>query len=74
MRTAIPFIPVVRPGAESSSAAKQLTELIQHNEAAGWRYVRLESVTTVRSNGCIASLMGNPTSTIVVQVAVFEHD
>ncbi len=72
-RVALPFIPVIRSGNEAQQAADQLTTLIQQNEAAGWHFSHLEDVTTVRNNGCLASLFGNPTSVMTIQVAIFEQ-
>lgn len=50
----------------------QLTKLIDANETEGWRFSHLEDVTTLRNNGCLA--FTNPTSLVVFQVAIFEHD
>jgi hypothetical protein len=73
-RFAVPFVPVVKPGNEAADAAQQLSDLIAHYQASGWRYVRLESIATLRNNGCIAGLMGNGTSIVMIQVAVLEKE
>lgn len=73
-RTAIPFVPVIRSGNEAQQAANQLSSLIKENEDRGWRFCHLEDVTTVRNNGCIASLFGNATTVLNIQVAIFEQD
>lgn len=72
-RVAVPFVPSISAGRdEAKQCADQLTKLIQAHEAQGWAFVHLEDVTTVRSNGCLAGLMGNPTSVVTFQVAIFE--
>jgi hypothetical protein len=47
-------------------------QLISAYEAKGWRFSHLENVTTVRNNGCLAGLFGSATSTLYVQVAIFD--
>jgi hypothetical protein len=73
-RRAIPFVPVIKQGNEAQQAAQQLSQLIQHNEESGWRFCHIEDVTTIRNNGCLAGLLGNPTSVLNIQVAIFEKD
>ena len=73
-RMAVPFVPVIKTGKEAQQAADQLSALIKHNEASGWQFCHLEDITTLRNNGCIAALFGNPTSVLNIQVAIFEHN
>lgn len=74
-RTTVPFVPVINTkGDPGQQVAQQLTQLIQHHEQSGWRFCHLEDVTTLQNNGCLAGLFGNPTTTRIIQVAVFEHD
>jgi hypothetical protein len=74
IRRAIPFVPLINSGNEAQQAARELSKLIHNNEAEGWRFCHLENITTVRSNGCIAGLLGNPTTVLIIQVAIFEKD
>ncbi len=46
--------------------------LIDKWSAEGWKFCHLADVTTIRTNGCLAGLFGNPTSVVTVQVAVLE--
>ena len=71
-RMAVPFVPAIRYGNEAKQAAEQLNALIKANETAGWHFCHLENITTLRSNGCIAGLFGNPTTVLTIQVAIFE--
>ena len=73
-RIAVPFVPVIRSGNEAQQAADQLSNLIKQNEDRSWRFCHLEDVTTLRSNGCLASVFGNPTTVLNIQVAIFEQD
>ena len=67
-RIARPFVPSIRAGkSEAEEAARELTNRIEQWEAEGLRFSHLESVTTVRKNGCLASLTGNPTSVVTFQ-------
>lgn len=71
---AVPFWPrISRSGDEARECAAELNQLVDYMSARGWRYARLENITTMRDNGCIAALFGNPTSVVVYQVAVFER-
>jgi hypothetical protein len=72
-QVAVAFIPQVGSRTPSADAAKQLTDAIAKWASEGWTFVRLESITTVVNNGCLASLFGNATSTIHVQVAILER-
>jgi hypothetical protein len=74
VRRAIPFVPLINSGNEAQQAAQQLSSLIQRNEADGWRFCHLEDITTVRKNGCLAALVGNATTVMTIQVAIFEKD
>ena len=69
---AVPFVPIIKTGNEAQQAAQQLTQLIKQSEINGWQFCHLEDVTTVRNNGCLASLFGNATSILTIQVAIFE--
>ena len=73
-RRAIPFVPLINMGNEAQQAAQQLSNLIQHNEADGWQFCHLEDITTVRKNGCLAALVGNATTVMTIQVAIFEKN
>ena len=73
-RCAVPFVPVIKGQQDAAEVARQLSQLIESREASGWRFCQLESVRTVRKNGCLAALAGNPTSDVFLQVAVFERD
>jgi hypothetical protein len=72
IRRAIPFVPLINSGNEAQQAARELSKLIKNNEVDGWRFCHLENITTVRNNGCLAALVGNPTTVLTIQVAIFE--
>ena len=73
-RCAVPFVPVTRGERdEAQRAATQLSQMIERWEADGWRFSHLEQITTVRDNGCLASLLGNSTSVVTVQVAILDR-
>jgi hypothetical protein len=71
---AVPFVPEIKRGKdESKQAAEQLNTLIRRLEGEGWEFCHLEDVTTLRNNGCLAGLTGNPYTVITIQVAVFSR-
>lgn len=69
----VAFVPQIKAGrAEGPQVAEYLNQMIGEWERTGWRFSHLESVTTVRHNGCIAGLFGNPFTTVMCQVAILE--
>ena len=70
---AVPFVPEIGIGYPAIQAADILSEQIERWRLEGWRFVRLESLTTVRSNGCLAGLLGNGQSVFTFQLAILEQ-
>lgn len=72
MRQAVPFVPVMRGSKNhAQQAADQLNVLIQQMHEQRWRFVRLESVTSVEPAGCFS---WGQEKVFTVQVAVFERE
>ena len=59
------------PGA---TLAKQLNELINKNAVGGWEFYRVDHVSIVIKNGCLAALAGNPFSTRSYDVVIFRRE
>ena len=73
-RCAVPFVPVIKAGEnEAASAAAQLTAMIAKWDKDGWAFSHLESVTTLRNNGCLGGLAGNAQSVVSFQLAILER-
>jgi hypothetical protein len=73
-RVAVPFVANTRGGdSDAHDCAEQLTKLIRTYERAGYRFCHMENIQTVHANGCLAALMGNPTTVVRHQVAIFEY-
>jgi hypothetical protein len=74
MYSVVPFVARIGKDANSGAAAAQLQTLIQSFAAAGWEYVRLESVETVHAgdDGCFGIGATAPQIT-VYSMAVFKR-
>jgi hypothetical protein len=71
---AVPFVPAIHAGRdEAAQCAKQLNDLIAHMAGQGWRFSHLEDITTLRDNGCLASLFGQGQTVVTFQVAILER-
>ena len=69
----IPFVASINhTKGTSNHVAEQLEEIIKHHSNQGWKYVRLESVTTYvqADSGCFG-MGGKPGFTTAKQMVVF---
>lgn len=71
----VPFVASIANNGTVEHAAEQLQALIQHQANLGYRYVRLEKVTTdiAGNNGCFG-LGATPATTRSLSMAVFCHE
>lgn len=72
---AVPFVASIANNGTSAQAAEQLQQLVQHYAAQGFRYVRLEQLTThvAGSNGCFG-LGATPATVRSFSLVVFSRD
>lgn len=70
----VPFVASIANNGTTADAAQQLQQLIQHYTTQGYRYVRLEQVTTTvaGTNGCFG-IGATPAVVRSFSMAVFEH-
>lgn len=63
-------------GAKDSyaSAVKQYATIIDREAVGGWELVMIQEIPVIKNNGCLASLMGNATSTMTFNMLVFAKD
>ena len=69
----IPFVPSVNASKESSNhVSNQLEDVIKNYADQGWKYIRLESVTTfVHAEGGCFGIGGKPGYNTTRQMIVF---
>lgn len=69
----LPFVASIENKGTSSQSAKQLEDVIKAQSAAGWEYVRLESVSTfvAGDKGCFG-LGATPGHATAHQMIVFK--
>ena len=70
----VPFVASIANNGTAAQAAEQLQQLIQQQTAKGYRYVRLEQVTTTVAGpkGCFG-LGATPATTRSLSMVVFEQ-
>jgi len=70
------FVPSIDPKKDNySHAAKQLQDLIDSQSVQGWKYVRLEGVTTyVKPDSACFGLKVTPGYNTTKQMVVFEKN
>ena len=70
----VPFVASIANNGTAADAAQQLQQLIQQHTANGYRYVRLEQVTTTvaGTNGCFG-LGATPATVRSLSMVVFEQ-
>ncbi len=68
----LPFVATIATQGTSNQVAQQLEEMIQKHSYLGWKYLRLESVTTFvqPENGCFG-IGAKPGYTTSRQMLVF---
>lgn len=70
----VPFVASIANNGTTADAAQQLQQLIQHYDSQGYRYVRLEKVTTtVAGNGGCFGIGATPAVMRSFSMVVFEH-
>ena len=72
----IPFVASIDANKGTSKhVADQLEQIIEHHSNHGWKYIRLESVTTqvLPQSGCFG-VGGSPGYTTTRQMIVFKKD
>jgi hypothetical protein len=72
---AVPFAGVTKakdaqPGV---TLGKQLTDLINKMSADGWEYYRLDHVSVVIKQGCLATLLGVSSTVRTYDLAIFRR-
>jgi hypothetical protein len=55
------------------AAAKQLEELINGQAQQGWEFVRVETIDTSVSPGCLAALLGGRAAVVSFNMVVFRR-
>lgn len=71
----VPFAGVTKEKDKNKgdTLAKQLHKTIAHYAERGWEFYRVDALTIVIKNGCVASLTGNPFSSQVFDVVTFRR-
>ncbi len=54
-----------------ADAVKQYAAIIDREAVGGWKLDCIQQIPVTKNNGCIAGLMGNPTTTINFNMLVF---
>lgn len=54
-----------------AAAVKQYADIINREAVGGWKFVCIEEIPVTKNNGCLAGLMGNPTSTTTFNMLIF---
>ena len=54
-----------------SEAVRQYSAIINREAVDGWRLDCIQEIPVTKQNGCIASLAGNPTTTVTFNMLVF---
>ena len=71
----VPFVASIANNGTAEQAAEQLQMMIQHHANYGYRYVRLEKVTTdiAGNNGCFG-IGATPATTRTLSMVVFSRE
>ena len=72
----VPFAGVTkeRDKTKGKTLASQLDGLINSYAKNGWEFYRVDHLTIIINNGCIAALLGNPYSTQTYDVVTFRRE
>ena len=57
-----------------ADAVKQYAAIIDREAVGGWKLDCIQQIPVTKNNGCIAGLMGNPTTTISFNMLVFSKE
>lgn len=57
-----------------SDAVRQYADIINREAATGWKLDCIQEIPVTKNNGCIAGLLGNPTTTVTFNMLVFVKD
>ena len=71
----VPFAGATKQSDRSpgTTLAHQLNDLISNTVAQGWEFYRVDHVSIVIKNGCLAALAGNPYSTQTYDMVIFRR-
>ena len=69
----VPFVGQTKQGDKhpSNTLADQLCKLINERSRAGWEFHRIDHVSLVMKNGCLAGLAGNPYTVTTHDIVIF---
>jgi len=56
------------------SAVRSYADIIQREAVGGWELLLIQEIPVSKNNGCIAALMGNPTTTVTFNMLVFKKE
>jgi len=57
-----------------ADAVMQYAAIINREAVDGWKLDCIQQIPVSKNNGCIAALMGNPTTTISFNMLVFSRE
>lgn len=60
--------------ASYSDAVRTYAEIINRESVNGWRLYCIQEIPVSKENGCLASLLGSPRTTITFNMLVFVND
>ncbi len=52
-------------------AVAQYADIINNEAREGWKLDCIQEIPVTKNNGCLAGLMGNPTTTVTFNMLVF---
>jgi hypothetical protein len=69
-----PQIMTISKKGDEAAAVAQFADVINREAAQGWKLVTIEELSVEKSNGCIASLQGNPVTRISYKMLIFSRE
>lgn len=71
----VPFVGSTRQSDKNPAItlASQLNNLINKTAVDGWEFYRVDHVSIIVRNGCLAALAGNPFTTQTYDVVIFRR-
>ncbi len=57
-----------------AEAVNQYAAIIDREAAGGWKLDCIQQIPVTKNNGCLASLMGNATTTVNFNMLVFSRE
>lgn len=55
-------------------AVRTYADIIEKEAVGGWELYLIQEIPVVKNNGCIASLMGNGTTTVTFNMLIFRKE